>query len=64
MKAAVFRKVNEPLRIEEIEVDAPGPNEVALRTAACGVCHSDLHIVDGHMPWNNQPCWDMRRQEP
>ena len=52
MKAAVFRTVNEPLRIEEIEVDAPGPNEVALRTAACGVCHSDLHIVDGHMPWN------------
>ena len=53
MKAAVFRTVNEPLRIEEIEVDAPGPNEVALRTAACGVCHSDLHIVDGDMPWTS-----------
>ncbi len=51
MKAAVFRKVNEPLAIEEVEVDAPGPNEVRIRTAACGVCHSDLHIVQGVLPW-------------
>ncbi|HEY2106772.1 MAG TPA: alcohol dehydrogenase catalytic domain-containing protein, partial [Candidatus Binataceae bacterium] len=51
MKAAVFRKVGDPLAIEDIEVDAPGPNEVRIRTAACGVCHSDLHIVQGVLPW-------------
>jgi S-(hydroxymethyl)glutathione dehydrogenase/alcohol dehydrogenase len=51
MKAAVFRKVGDPLAIEDIEVDAPGPNEVRIHTAACGVCHSDLHIVQGVLPW-------------
>jgi S-(hydroxymethyl)glutathione dehydrogenase / alcohol dehydrogenase len=51
MKAAVFRKINDPLVIEDVEVDAPGPNEVRIRTAACGVCHSDLHIVQGILPW-------------
>jgi S-(hydroxymethyl)glutathione dehydrogenase/alcohol dehydrogenase len=51
MKAAVFRKAGEPLPIEDVEVDTPGPQEVLIRTAACGVCHSDLHIVQGMMPW-------------
>ena len=51
MKAAVFRTVHEPLKIEAVDVDAPGPNEVRIRTAACGVCHSDLHIVEGVLPW-------------
>src|SRR5690348_14067608 len=52
MKAAVFRKVGDPLAIEDVEVDAPAPNEVRIRTAACGVCHSDLHIVQGMLPWH------------
>ena len=47
MKAAVFRKVHEPLGIEEVEVDRPRPREVLVRTVATGVCHSDLHVVDG-----------------
>ena len=51
MKAAVFRKANEPLTIEDVTLDAPGPHEVRLRTAACGVCHSDLHVVDGILNW-------------
>jgi len=51
MKAAVFRKAHEPLAIENVEVDAPRANEVLIRTAACGVCHSDLHIVQGVLPW-------------
>src|SRR6185312_15225168 len=48
MQAAVFRKVNEPLTIESVEVDKPWGREVLVRTAATGVCHSDLHVVDGH----------------
>src|SRR5437667_205265 len=46
-KAAVFRKVHEPLTIESIEIDKPWGREVLVRTAATGVCHSDLHVVDG-----------------
>jgi len=45
--AAVFRKVHEPLTIEQVELDRPGGREVLVRTVATGVCHSDLHVVDG-----------------
>ena len=47
MKAAVLREVNVPLEVEEVQVDAPGPREVRIRTGASGVCHSDLHYVEG-----------------
>ncbi len=47
MTAAVFRKVQEPLTIESVEIDKPWGREVLVRTAATGVCHSDLHVVDG-----------------
>ena len=47
MKAAVLREVNVPLEVEEVQVDAPGPREVVIRTGASGVCHSDLHYVEG-----------------
>ena len=47
MQAAVFRKVGEPLTIEAVDIDKPWGREVLVRTAATGVCHSDLHVVDG-----------------
>jgi S-(hydroxymethyl)glutathione dehydrogenase/alcohol dehydrogenase len=47
MRAAVFRKVHEPLTIEAVEIDRPRGREVLVRTVATGVCHSDLHVVDG-----------------
>ncbi len=47
MKAAVLREVNVPLEVEEVQVDAPGPREVLIRTGTSGVCHSDLHYVEG-----------------
>ena len=46
--AAVFRKVHEPLTIEPVDIDKPRGREVLVRTVATGVCHSDLHVVDGH----------------
>ena len=46
MKAAVLRASRTPLEIEEIEVGRTGPHEVLVRTAAVGVCHSDLHVVE------------------
>ena len=42
MKAAVLRELNTPLSIEEVVVDKPAPREVLVRTAAAGVCHSNM----------------------
>lgn len=50
MKAAVLVQPGQPLEIEELEISTPGPHEVLIRTAACGLCHSDLHFIDGAYP--------------
>lgn len=50
MKAAVMRANNAPLEIEEIQIDDPGPGEVLVKTAASGICHSDLHVIEGGLP--------------
>jgi S-(hydroxymethyl)glutathione dehydrogenase / alcohol dehydrogenase len=50
VKAAVLNARKGPLEIEEIQIDKPGPREVLLRTAASGVCHSDLHLINAGMP--------------
>jgi S-(hydroxymethyl)glutathione dehydrogenase/alcohol dehydrogenase len=50
MKAAVMRAIGEPLRIEDIQIDGPGLHEALVRTAATGVCHSDLHVLEGSLP--------------
>ena len=50
MKAAVFREVNQPMEIENIDIGKPGPREVLVRTKAAGVCHSDLHFFNGTYP--------------
>ena len=55
MKAAVLTAAGTPLTIEDIRVDAPLAHEVLIRTAACGVCRSDLHFVDGAYP-HAMPC--------
>lgn len=46
-KAAIMTEVGKPLQIREIEVAAPSVGEVRVRVAASGVCHSDLHTLDG-----------------
>jgi S-(hydroxymethyl)glutathione dehydrogenase/alcohol dehydrogenase len=48
-EAAIFRKIGEPLAVETVEVDAPGPREVLVRTEASGVCHSELLHLDGQV---------------
>ena len=50
MKAAVLRQVGQPLSLEEVAIGLPGPREVLIRTAATGVCHSDLHFIEGSYP--------------
>ena len=51
MKAAIFHGANQPLTIESVEIDKPQSREVLVRTMATGVCHSDLHFVDGLYPY-------------
>src|SRR5580704_13688157 len=51
MKAAVFHGPGQPLTIEQVEIDEPKEREVVVRTVASGVCHSDLHFVDGLYMW-------------
>src|SRR4026207_832668 len=48
MKAAMFHGPHQPLTIENVDIDKPMGREVLVRTVASGVCHSDLHFVDGY----------------
>jgi S-(hydroxymethyl)glutathione dehydrogenase / alcohol dehydrogenase len=50
LKAAVLIEPGKPLQIEEVVISNPGPHEVLIRTAACGLCHSDLHFIEGTYP--------------
>jgi len=50
MKAAVLFEAKTPLSIEDVSIDKPAAHEVLIRTAAVGVCRSDLHFVDGAYP--------------
>ncbi len=47
MKAAVLHELKKPLVMEDVERPRPSENEVLIQIEACGVCHSDLHIIDG-----------------
>jgi len=51
MKAAIFHGPKLPLSIEDVELDKPQDREVLIKTVASGVCHSDLHFVDGFYPY-------------
>ncbi|MGH3013869.1 MAG: zinc-dependent alcohol dehydrogenase family protein [Gaiellaceae bacterium] len=50
MKAMVLAAPGEPLRESELRPPEPGPGQVVVSVAACGVCRTDLHIVDGELP--------------
>jgi S-(hydroxymethyl)glutathione dehydrogenase / alcohol dehydrogenase len=50
VKAAVLVQAGQPLAIEDVMISNPGPHEVLIRTAACGLCHSDLHFIEGTYP--------------
>ena len=50
MKAAVMYETNQPLVIENIGTKKPGAREVLINTAYAGLCHSDLHVMEGNFP--------------
>jgi NDMA-dependent alcohol dehydrogenase len=49
-RAAVVRQVDGPIVVEELELKPPGPGELTVKMAACGVCHSDLSAANGTIP--------------
>lgn len=51
MRAAVLNTIPGDLEIEEVEIGTPGPREVLVRVAAAGLCHSDLHFMEGKYPY-------------
>lgn len=55
MKAAVFHGPNQPLKIEQVETPRPGPQEILVKIAACGVCNTDLHYIDHGVPTFKKP---------
>jgi alcohol dehydrogenase, propanol-preferring len=50
VRAMVLHAAREPLRLEELAVPEPEPGQVRLQVSACGVCRTDLHVVDGELP--------------
>ena len=55
MKAAVYYGSNQPLKIEEVPVPEIGADEVLVKVAACGICHTDLHYLDHGVPTFKKP---------
>ena len=51
MRGAVFHGAGRPVAIEEVGVRDPGPGEVRVALRAAGLCHSDLSVVDGSIPY-------------
>src|SRR5262249_57411470 len=51
MRAAILEEPGQPLMLAaDVAIEGPRPGEVLVRVAYCGVCHSDLHLIDGSVP--------------
>ena len=61
-KAAILEKPGGGLKIEDVELADPAPHEVLIDTKACGLCHSDLHFIDGPILICYQQYLDTRQQ--
>jgi alcohol dehydrogenase, propanol-preferring len=55
MRAMVFERVGEPLRAVEREVPVAGPGQLLVKVQACGVCRTDLHLLDGEVGIDSPP---------
>lgn len=55
MHAMVLEQTGRPLVMKELPDPLPGPGEIRVRVAACGVCRTDLHVVDGDLPHPSLP---------
>jgi len=59
MRAAILHRsapiASAPLKLEDVPAPAPGQDEVLLRVRACGICRTDLHVVEGELPSRRSP---------
>ncbi|HTA37261.1 MAG TPA: zinc-dependent alcohol dehydrogenase family protein [Solirubrobacteraceae bacterium] len=55
MRAMIFEAVGQPLRAVERDVPSPGAGQLLLRVHACGICRTDLHLLDGEVEIAEQP---------
>jgi propanol-preferring alcohol dehydrogenase len=55
MKAMMLQALRQPLECVELAERAPGPGQIRVKIAACGVCRTDLHVVDGELPHPRVP---------
>jgi S-(hydroxymethyl)glutathione dehydrogenase/alcohol dehydrogenase len=55
MRAAVLEEFGQPLVVQEVDLQEPGPGEVLVRLVACGVCHTDLYTASGVDPSGYAP---------
>lgn len=49
MRAMIFDGVGQPLRRADVDIPRPGPGQLAVRVHACGICRTDLHVLDGDL---------------
>ena len=47
MQAAVLNQFKTPLEIKEVPIPRPGPDDILVKLITCGVCHTDLHFING-----------------
>ena len=64
MKAAVLFEARQPLRIEELEMPDVDDEDVLIKVAACGVCHTDLKVVEGRNRFTPPTIWGTKSREP
>ncbi len=66
MKAIILEKPapieDKPLKVADLPVPDPGPGRVLVKVHACGICHTDLHQVEGELPLHKSPI--RREQHP
>jgi propanol-preferring alcohol dehydrogenase len=55
MRAMILEAQRQPLRLADIPQPVPGPEQILIKVSACGVCRTDLHIVDGDLPAHKLP---------
>ena len=61
MRSFKVVKFGEPLSDQTAPLPTPRGTEVLLRVSACGVCHSDLHLLDGHFNLGGEQVLDLSR---
>src|SRR5260221_11535704 len=55
MRAMVIHRPGEPLRLEDRDVPSPAAGQILVKVHACGVCRTDLHVIDGELKQTRYP---------